>query len=127
MNLIMNYLILLLCLSILCTGCIEEAIIHTYRHSETKKTNEKFMEQFTQTNNERKKAGLPPLDLCTEKYHFDEKWADDDPECKERISRYEAGDATALGNTKLVEPNQENTDTVEPEYERTGNKQPVQP
>jgi len=123
----MKYMTLLICLSILSTGCVEEAIIDTYRRSETKRTNEKFMEQLNHTNIERKKAGLPPLDLCTEKYHFDEKWADDDPECRERISRYEAGDATALGNTKPSEPNQENTYTVEPKYDRTGNKQPVEP
>jgi len=110
----MKHLTLLICFSVLSTGCIEDAVVYSYRHSETKRTNEKFMEQFNQTNIERKKAGLPPLDLCTEKYHFDEKWADDDPECKERISRYEAGDTTALGNRKLGESNQVNTHTVEP-------------
>lgn len=123
----MKYLTLLICLTIFSTGCVEELVIDSYRRSETNKTNEKFMEQFNQTNMEREKAGLPPLDLCTEKYHFDEKWADDDPKCKERISRYEAGDTTALGNRKLDESKQENTPTIEPEYQRTGHKQPVEP
>jgi len=118
----MKYLTLLTALSILISGCIDAAVVQTYKYSQTKMTNEKFMEHFNKTNIEREKAGLPPLDLCTEKYHFDEKWADDDPECKERISRYEAGDTKALGNTKLGELDQENTNTVEPEYQRTGDE-----
>ncbi len=127
MNLINTHLILLTCLSILSTGCIEAVVVDTYRRSETNRTNEKFMEQFNETNIEREKAGLPPLDLCTEKYHFDEKWADNDPECKERIIRYEAGDSTALGNREVDESNQVNPHSVEPNYQRSGDKQPVEP
>ncbi len=123
----MKYLTLLTALSILSSGCIDTAVVQTYKYTQTKMTNEKFMEHFNKTNIEREKAGLPPLDLCTEKYHFDEKWADDDPECRERISRYEAGDTTALGNTKLGEIHQDNINTIEPEYQRTGDKQPVAP
>ena len=55
-----------------------------------------------EANLEREKAGLPMLDLCTEKYHFDEKWAKEDPECKKRIEAYEAGDKSALGNAELA-------------------------
>jgi len=41
--------------------------------------------------------------LCTEKYYFDEGWAKEDPDCKERIEAYEAGDYSALGTQELSE------------------------
>lgn len=84
---------------ILLAGCVPTLIgAVAYKTSKTKDAKERFIENFNQTNFEREKAGLPPLDLCTEKYHFDKNWADDDPICKERISRYEAGDKAALGH-----------------------------
>lgn len=86
------------------TGCIPTLIgAAVYKSSKTRQAKEGFIEQFNQTNYEREKAGLAPLDLCTEKYGFDKKWADDDPICKERIERYEAGDKSALGHPTLPE------------------------
>ena len=45
------------------------------------------MHKFNTTNMERTQDGLPPLDLCTEKYNFDKYWAMEDPKCKEVIKR----------------------------------------
>ena len=64
---------------------------------------QEFMDNYHITNVEREKAGLPPLDICTEKYYFDEDWANDDPNCKVRIEAYEAGDTSALGAQELSE------------------------
>ena len=88
------------------------------------------MSQFNQTNIEREKAGLPPLDLCTEQYYFDKKWADNDPTCEERIIRYEGGDESALGHPSLAEVDTgtaEKVENEEPEIQRTEDKQPTAP
>ena len=89
-------IVLLIPLLVLVSGCIPTIIgAAVYKSSKTRQAKESFIEQFNATNLEREKAGLPPLDLCTEKYGFDKKWADDDPVCAERIAKYEAGDKTA--------------------------------
>jgi hypothetical protein len=63
------------------------------------------MANYNNTNLERMKAGLSPLDLCTEKYNFDEGRAKDDPECKKRIEAYKAGDKNALDEkTPIASP-----------------------
>lgn len=101
--------IFLLCvgLAFACSSCVPALIgAVAYKSSKTRQAKESFIAQFNQTNIEREKAGLQPLDLCTEKYNFDKKWADDDPVCAERIEKYEAGDTTALGNPQL-KPEQE--------------------
>ena len=92
----------LLLLVMFCMGCAVPFIIHEYslRAKEEKRV---FMNDFNITNIERKRVGLPPLDLCTEKYHFDKGYAKDDPVCKKRVEAYEAGDETALGQPQLVE------------------------
>ena len=83
-------------------SCVETMIAsYAYRSGKTRQAKEQFLASYNQTNLEREKAGLAPLDLCTEKYHFDKKWADDDPICEERIAKYEAGDKTALGHPVL--------------------------
>lgn len=40
------------------------------------------MAEYNRINLEGEIVGLPPLDICTEKYYFDEGWAKDDPEWK---------------------------------------------
>lgn len=63
------------------------------------KTNEEkaaFTLQMQKTNVEREKAGLPPLDWCSEAYKFDKGWATENAQCAERVARYEKGDKTAL-------------------------------
>lgn len=91
-------------LAIFCTSCVPALIGSVAYHSvKSKGEKREFMDNYNKTNIEREKAGLPPLDLCTEKYHFDEGYAKDDPPCKKRVEAYEAGDETALGKTQLVE------------------------
>ena len=91
---------------ILCSSCAPTLIgAVAYKTSKTREQKQQFLKNFNEMNLEREKAGLPPLDLCTEKYHFDEKWAKEDPECKKRIEAYEAGDKTALGTSQLSNSN----------------------
>ena len=45
-----------------------------YKSSKTKKQRQQFITEFNKTNLEREKAGLEPLDFCTEAYNFDRKW-----------------------------------------------------
>ena len=67
---------LLLLIGVFISGCIPTIIgASVYKSSKTRESKERFMSQFNQTNIEREKAGLAPLDLCTEQYHFDKKRA----------------------------------------------------
>ncbi len=87
-----------------CNGCAAALVGGAFYHSvKSKGEKREFMDNYNKTNIEREKAGLPPLDLCTEKYHFDEGYAKDDPPCKKRVEAHEAGDETALGQPQLVE------------------------
>lgn len=98
----MRIVITFVIVALFCSGCAAALVGGAfYKSSKTREGKERFIAQFNQTNIEREKAGLPPLDLCTEKYHFDKKWADNDPICEERIIRYEMGDTTALGNPQI--------------------------
>jgi hypothetical protein len=98
----MRVIVSCVCVALLLSGCAAALVGGAfYKSSKTRQAKEQFIAQFNQTNIEREKAGLLPLDLCTEKYHFDKKWADNDPVCEERIIRYEMGDTTALGNPTL--------------------------
>lgn len=86
------------CLS---SGCLPVFVGGMFYHDAKKKqTRQSFMADFRNTNLEREKNGLEPLDLCTEKYHFDRSWAREDRECRERIKLYEAGEHSALGMPK---------------------------
>lgn len=89
-------LILVLCFSM--TGCIAVAAgaIGAYSGSKKREVREKFLAEIRSENLEREKAGLKPLDLCTEMYRFDRDWARKYPDCKERIKAFEAGDRSAL-------------------------------
>jgi len=122
----MKILITLMIITVLTTGCISTAVgivvgtaVETQR-AQTRAGKESFMTQYNQMNLENEKEGLPPLDLCTEKYHFDKKWADDDPLCEERISRFEAGDTTALGSPEMEVIDYEDIEIIQPEYNKFG-------
>lgn len=67
-----------------------------YQEAEQREDRQQFMDGVRKTNLEREKNGLEPLDLCSEKYQFDRAWAMKDPNCRARIKRYEAGDASSL-------------------------------
>lgn len=121
----MRIFILLLFTGIFLSGCIPTIIgASVYKSSKTRESKERFMAEFNKTNIEREKAGLPPLDLCTEKYYYDKKWADNDPICDERIIRYESGDKSALGHPQLEVVETEEVETAEPEIQKTTDKQP---
>ena len=77
-----------------------------YNSANPEEEKSEFMENFNKTNREREKAGLAPLDLCTEKYQFDEGWAKDDPQCKKRVEAYEAGDENALETNQFKDSNE---------------------
>lgn len=67
-----------------------------YNSAKTYEQKQKFTQEFQARNVEREKAGLEPLDWCSETYKFDKVWASEGTGCAERIQRYEKGDATAL-------------------------------
>ncbi len=101
----MKILGLLIITTLLCSSCIPTIIgASVYKSTKTRAGKEQFLTQYNQTNIEREKAGLAPLDLCTEKYNYDKKWADDDPICESRIRRYESGDTSALGHPEIEIP-----------------------
>ena len=97
----------LLCLVFLsCTGCVAALIGgavaggYVYHDAKKREVRESFMANYRYHNLEREKSGLAPLDLCSEKYHFDRDWARENYECRRRINRYEAGDYSALSKSK---------------------------
>ena len=84
-------IVLLLCgSSIVFSGCVP-VMIGAVAYSSVKSSQQKkeFIKDFHSTNVQRHQAGLPPLDLCTEKYKFDKYWARQDPECKEQIKEFD--------------------------------------
>ena len=91
-------------LVICCAGCLPVLIGGAFYHdAQKKKSREHFMASFHATNVEREENGLPPLDLCTEKYQYDPGWAKRDPACRERIRRYENGETEALGSAAVAQ------------------------
>lgn len=102
----MRQLSLLTALFILATGgCVPVLIGGAFYHdAQKKKSREQFLIGFYQTNADRESNELVPLDLCTEKYHYDRAWARKDPTCRQRIDRYEDGDTTALQAGSSAQP-----------------------
>ncbi len=93
----------ILCLFILffalyCLNCIPVAVGGLiYKSSKTKHEQQEFLTKFHQTNLEREKAGLLPLNLCIAKYQFDEGWAMKDKSCKNKIYAYLRGEIDEYG------------------------------
>ena len=93
----------ILCLFILffalyCLNCIPVAVGGLiYKSSKTKHEKQEFITKLHQTNLEREKAGLLPLDLCIAKYQFDEGWAMKDKACKKKIEAYIRGEIDEYG------------------------------
>lgn len=77
------------CLPVLVGGLI-------LKSSKSNAEKREFITQLQNTNMERERLGLKPLDVCSEKYKFDAGWAAEDPLCLERIRQYQAGDHSAL-------------------------------
>ncbi len=56
-------------------------------HSSSNKTKQKWTADFNQTNIDRQKQHLPPLDYCEELLKFNKSWAKDNKECKEQLKK----------------------------------------
>ncbi len=63
----------------------------------SKHEKQEFLTSFYQTNLEREKAGLLPLNLCIAKYQFDPGWARQDGACKGIIQAYINGSVVVFG------------------------------
>ena len=64
------------------SGCVPVLIgSWAYSGSQSDATKQKWLEDYNRTNLEREKAGLAPLDYCTEARRYDAKMADADPTC----------------------------------------------
>lgn len=73
-------------LSILLSGCIPVLVGGLMMQSSKSDTDKKeFLTELNRVNIEREKAGLKPLDICIEVYHFDPGWAEEMADCKEKI------------------------------------------
>ena len=65
------------------TGCIPMLIgAAVYSSAQTDATKQKFLDDFNKTNLEREKAGLKPLEYCSELRRLDATIAKNDDECK---------------------------------------------
>jgi hypothetical protein len=53
-----------------------------YSNAQTDATKQKFLDDFNKTNLEREKAGLKPLEYCSELRRLDDNLAKNDEECK---------------------------------------------
>jgi hypothetical protein len=77
------------CLPVVAGGLI-------YDNLDDRDARAKFTSDLDARNIEREKAGLKPLDWCSEAYKAKKSWAEGDKLCADRVKKYEAGDATAL-------------------------------
>ena len=77
-----------------CIPVVAGALI--YDNNANNKSKSEFTTSLNQQNIEREKAGLKPLDWCSETYKAKASWAKDDKVCAAKIKAYEAGDKSAL-------------------------------
>jgi hypothetical protein len=77
------------CLPVLVGGLI-------LKSSKSNAEKREFITRLQNTNMDRERLALKPLDVCSEKYKFDAGWAAEDPVCLKRIKQYQAGDHSAL-------------------------------
>ena len=81
-----------------CLNCLPVAVGGLIlKGSKSKGQRGDFLEQLHQTNLEREKAGLLPLDICIAKYNFDSKWALKDQGCNRKIQAYIRGEIDEYG------------------------------
>lgn len=108
-----------LCLFVLfftlfCLNCLPVAVGGLLlKSSSTKKQQRTFLTDFNQTNLEREKAGLLPLDLCIAKHLFDAKWAKKDGACRKRIYAYIRGEIDEYGQKVVKEDKQKRSKGVD--------------
>ena len=102
----------ILCLFILffalyCLNCLPVAVGGLIlKGSKTKGQRAEFLTQLHQTNIEREKAGLIPLDICIAKYNFDKGWATKDAGCNKKIAAYIRGEIDEYGQKVVKEDKQ---------------------
>ena len=73
----------LLLLAFICSGCAAVLVGGLiYKSTKSKEEKAEFLRWFHETNAERESKGLKPLILCEEMYHFDPRWAWEQPECR---------------------------------------------
>ena len=90
--------LLILCFTLFCLNCLPVAVGGLIlKSSSTKKQQRVFLENFYETNLEREKAGLLPLDLCIAKYRFDKGWANKDKTCTRIIAAFMRGEIDEFG------------------------------
>lgn len=77
------------CLPVLAGGLIYDNVANN-------EAREKFSTDLNTRNIEREKAGLKPLDWCSEAYKAKRSWAESDKPCAARIKAYDAGDHAQL-------------------------------
>ena len=77
-----------------CAAALVGGVLYNNASDNSDRT--KWTESFGRQNLERERAGLRPLDWCSEIYKARRAWAMTEPGCAARILRYEQGDATAL-------------------------------
>lgn len=82
----MRRVVLAIVLLMFLNGC---AAVMTYKLLDNKSKKEMARRQFTEAfqaqNLTREREGLEPLDWCTEVSRFDPGWADDIPECRQKL------------------------------------------
>jgi hypothetical protein len=89
--------VIVLCLSLGLSGCAAALVGGLLYDNAADNTNRtRWTENFGRQNLEREKAGLQPLDWCSEIYKAKKSWATAEQGCAARVKRYEEGDATAL-------------------------------
>jgi hypothetical protein len=77
-----------------CAAVLIGGLLHDNATDNTKRAT--FTEDFNKQNLERERAGLTPLDWCSEIYKAKKAWAMSEKSCAERVQRHEAGDLSAL-------------------------------
>lgn len=108
----------LLVAAILSTSCVPVMVGGLIAKSASSDSSKReFTNNFQRVNMERERAGLRALDWCSEQYKFDAGWAANEPECRRRIQRYQAGDRSALDMTPsplMVRPDSSRHDSLPP-------------
>ena len=92
--------LLVLFFTLLCLNCLPTLVGGLgllNKSAKTKHEKQEFLTSFHQTNLEREKAGLAPLDICIAKYQFDKGWAMKDNVCKGKLRAYLRGEIDEYG------------------------------
>jgi len=99
--------LLILFVTLYCLNCIPVAVGGLIlKGSKTKGQRQEFLTSLHQTNLEREKAGLVPLNVCIAKYNFDQGWAKKDAGCTKTINAYIRGEIDEHGQKVVKQDKQ---------------------